>query len=399
MHWPMGEPVMPEWAISLAILNMPLNCNLTHITMKGKPVEEAREIIVEQALKMKAQYLFFVDSDTAPPYFAVRRLMNTLKQADEKVKIVGGIYCSKSDNSEPVVYKKNGAGCFWKWKQGEIFECDAIGTGCMLIDLSLFKDLPKPWFKTIDVQYDNLGINQQTGEKVSDDTYFCDKVLKAGYKILADGGVLPIHWDIGTGTGYILPRDSYPLKRDEHWYRVNPRENVDVSRSLLIDGWMNEDGLVWLAEQARQHLHIVEVGSHLGRSTVAMAAHTKGKVYAFDDWKGPRDIGLEKPGDFYAEFLENVKGLPVVPLRGDHSNAQLMLEAGEPDMVFIDGSHEYEDVKRDIMAWKTRMKKTGLLCGHDISYPGVKKAVDELLTGYAIVQDADIWHWKDFAEL
>jgi hypothetical protein len=68
-------------------------------------------------------------------------------------------------------------------------------------------------------------------------------------------------------------------------------------------------------------------------------------------------------------------------------------------MVFIDGSHEYEDVKRDIMAWKTRMKKTGLLCGHDISYPGVKKAVDELLTGYAIVQDADIWHWKDFAEL
>jgi GR25 family glycosyltransferase involved in LPS biosynthesis len=53
------------------------------------------------------------------------------------------------------------------------------------------------------------------------------------------------------------------------------------------------------------------------------------------------------------------------------------------DFVFIDASHEYEDVKADIIAWLPKIKPGGILAGHDYYigdfdyYPGVKQAVNE----------------------
>jgi len=34
-------------------------------------------------------------------------------------------------------------------------------------------------------------------------------------------------------------------------------------------------------------------------------------------------------------------------------------------MVYIDGSHEYEGVKKDILAWLPKIKINGYLTGHD----------------------------------
>ena len=48
-------------------------------------------------------------------------------------------------------------------------------------------------------------------------------------------------------------------------------------------------------------------------------------------------------------------------------------------MVFIDGDHEYESVKRDIVLWKEKIASGGLLCGHDRDWDGVKQALAEVL--------------------
>lgn len=180
---------------------------------------ENREKLVEKALEFDCPYLFFLDDDTIVPHFAVQKLHYALVN-DPDAMICAGIYPTKTDPPEPIVYKPQGAGSYWRWKEGEVFECDGIGTGAMLIDTRIFKSLPKPWFK------EDLEVSEgkttllTSGKEVpivrdfyTDDLYFCYKVRQAGYKILAHGGVLPVH--LGQdGTVYSLPADSYPMRRD-----------------------------------------------------------------------------------------------------------------------------------------------------------------------------------------
>ena len=53
------------------------------------------------------------------------------------------------------------------------------------------------------------------------------------------------------------------------------------------------------------------------------------------------------------------------------------------DIVFIDARHDYESVVKDIKLWLPKVKKGGVLCGHDYSlgFFGVIEAVNELI-GY-----------------
>lgn len=206
-----GRPVAPEWAISLAAQNYPLNTNVMFSALKGVPVDEARNRIVEHALEHRAKYLWFLDDDVAPPFWAARHLLFVLEQSDDDVMVAGGIYCVRSNPTEPIVYRGNGQGAFWKWRKDEVFECSGLGTGCMMIKTEVFQHLEKPYFCT----FDNGNLNGDgdiVREQMTDDLWFCRKVTEAGYRILADGNVLPIHWDIKTGKHYILPEDSYPLR-------------------------------------------------------------------------------------------------------------------------------------------------------------------------------------------
>lgn len=49
------------------------------------------------------------------------------------------------------------------------------------------------------------------------------------------------------------------------------------------------------------------------------------------------------------------------------------------DFIFIDASHDYESVKKDIVAWYPKIKRYGILSGHDFNLPSVKQAVVETL--------------------
>jgi len=69
-----------------------------------------------------------------------------------------------------------------------------------------------------------------------------------------------------------------------------------------------------------------------------------------------------------------------------------LVEDASLDFCFIDGDHRYEAVKEDIIAWTPKLRKGGILSGHDYDYPhfgGVTLAVDELLTDFNLELDAD----------
>jgi predicted O-methyltransferase YrrM len=50
-------------------------------------------------------------------------------------------------------------------------------------------------------------------------------------------------------------------------------------------------------------------------------------------------------------------------------------------LVYIDGDHTYEGVKKDLNAWYPKVSKGGIICGDDIGWAGVKEAVDEFFIG------------------
>ena len=168
-----------------------------------------------------------------------------------------------------------------------------------------------------------------------------------------------------------------------------------IDKALRIPGFMTAEELLWLAEQAKSRKTIVEIGSYRGRSTRALADATKGIVWAIDDWQGPRDVQLtdaDRAGllsEFRTNNADHIESGKIKICLSDHASA---LIPGIMDMVFIDGSHEYEDVKADILRWKSRLASGGILCGHDATWPGVKQALSELIPSHSIAPQTDIWY-------
>jgi hypothetical protein len=181
---------------------------------------------------------------------------------------------------------------------------------------------------------------------------------------------------------------------------------VNLERALQTEGWMSEPELAWLSEKS-QHGIVVEVGSWMGRTTRAMAdSKLDGTIFAVDTWEGSvenKELLKDKPhGYLFHQFYENLKdhiatGL-VVPIRlpslkaaSHFSSVGLKL-----NMCFIDASHEYEDVKSDIIAWRQLVPFGSLLCGHDYDwgFPGVVYAVRELIsqTPNQAANGSSIWY-------
>lgn len=150
---------------------------------------------------------------------------------------------------------------------------------------------------------------------------------------------------------------------------------------------------------------IIELGTWKGSSALEMAKYYKNKgqnpsVFCVDTWNG---AGFHRRDDFWYNQLKCKNGYPqiyyqflsnvvhnnceeyIIPiplnsldgarfLRGDFLK-ELQIKA---DLIYIDASHEYEDVLNDINFYYPLLKEDGILFGddYDIGWPGVVKAVD-----------------------
>lgn len=144
---------------------------------------------------------------------------------------------------------------------------------------------------------------------------------------------------------------------------------------------------------------IVEVGCWKGKSIAYLAVEVINsgkdiKIDAVDTWKGTPDESYHqqdiyiKTDKLYQLFLNNISSLSDVinPIRMTSVEASNLYEDNSIDVVFIDAGHTYEDVKKDIIAWKPKVKKGGYLAGHDYHQgaQGVIKAVKELIAFFEV---------------
>lgn len=165
------------------------------------------------------------------------------------------------------------------------------------------------------------------------------------------------------------------------------------------------------------HGRVVEAGCFLGRGVCSLADIVKqsGKpirITAVDTGTGS---GVENGTDNHAQAVAEGCGTFAGALhrnivRCGHADAVDVLLAPSvkaadyfPDRslaaVVIDAGHDYASVAADITAWLPKVAPGGVLCGDDYGvpghppvWPGVRRAVEELLPGFRCVPHEGWWY-------
>lgn len=175
-------------------------------------------------------------------------------------------------------------------------------------------------------------------------------------------------------------------------------KEINIEKAKILRGWMSDVELSFLAQCAGEAKTIIEIGSYEGKSARALADNSspEATIYCVDPWNAPifwKDnnmfvVNESTFGMFQINMLDHLKTKKVIPVCKKWSEATVDIPA---DFIFIDGDHSYEAVKHDIIKALKHLKSGGILAGHDNNWPGVVKAVKELLTEYTVRNEETIW--------
>jgi hypothetical protein len=143
---------------------------------------------------------------------------------------------------------------------------------------------------------------------------------------------------------------------------------------------------------------IIEIGSWKGQSAITMAdacnkLNLDTAIICVDTWLGseehwrtPSCVSDMKMVNgrptFYNNFIANIihRGYTDVisPLSLPSADAFYVLKhfGIKSDLTYIDGAHDHDAVYSDLMKYWELRSNTGVIFGHDISWPGVKSAVE-----------------------
>ena len=162
----------------------------------------------------------------------------------------------------------------------------------------------------------------------------------------------------------------------------------------------------WLAEKINRRGYTTgcEVGSAVGNTTKHLLQNCPrlNPLYVADDWRPITDRrSPETPNvnpAWYSKPMRPIFDKKVAPylsrliiLEGESWKMADRIKDGILDFVFIDASHDFNSVVNDIKAWLPKVKKSGLLCGHDIHMSGVREALEYLELDYTVVGIDNVW--------
>jgi hypothetical protein len=172
-----------------------------------------------------------------------------------------------------------------------------------------------------------------------------------------------------------------------------------------MQGWGSDHPVFYrIISEIRPNL-IVEIGSWKGASAIHMAGIVRelklsAEIICVDTWLGNWQHWTRKSGSgsradlalqngfpmLYFQFLSNVvhrkaddliTPLPITSIAAAKlfHNYQLA-----PEVIYVDGDHEYESVIHDLRAWLPLLAAHGALIGDDAEWAGVRRAIDEIVS-------------------
>jgi hypothetical protein len=191
---------------------------------------------------------------------------------------------------------------------------------------------------------------------------------------------------------------------------IDPYAGFDVSAFPLdLQGWGSESAAFQtLLEEVRPEL-IIEVGTWKGASAIQMARTARqmglsSEVLCIDTWLGALEFwesetdparyqSLQLKNGYpsvYYQFLANVircdlaAAITPFPQTSSIAAIWLRLHGVSSRLIYIDASHEEEDVYEDLISYWDLVAADGILFGDDYSWDGVKMAVDRFCQEHGV---------------
>lgn len=152
---------------------------------------------------------------------------------------------------------------------------------------------------------------------------------------------------------------------------------------------------------------IFELGSFLGYSTIKLINFCKKhgldnvKVLCIDTWLGGSEHWTHEKNtmvdkfnfcdsisNLYDQFCKNIilnkceNNVITLPNTTDVMFDVLSFYNIKADLIFVDASHDYNSVKRDLFNYNNLLNENGIIYGHDWNWEGVNNAVREFLQSY-----------------
>ena len=180
---PCMDNVAARFCQSLACLQSVGETKVMHNA--GSLVYLSRETLCVNAIKLEADYILWLDSDMVFEPDLLRRMMQTMQDAD--LDFLTAAYFRRSAPYTPVLYRKidfDGEACKWEELKevpapdSGLFEVEGCGFGCVLMKTDIVLDVKGKFGKL----FTPIG---GTGEDLS----FCWRARQCGYKLMCDPSI------------------------------------------------------------------------------------------------------------------------------------------------------------------------------------------------------------------
>ena len=378
------------------------------VDCEGMLVDVARNYLIERALSdSNAKYLFFIGDDTVVPYDAFEILHKTA-EADPR-SIVTGVYYIKCSHAM-ISVKEDNYIVVPNVDPGRVFEAWQTGMDCMLIPLDLLREMRD---KEPDLPFCCIANGIEDIPFIGEDNFFVHRIRKHGIKLLVNTDVQCLHMDLASGKYTAHP----DVNLNKYYTNIKPTGVLTLDDKRFIDHrwfsrlpgaennpyeyeeWLPGQDIPKLLEGYNNPIG-VEVGVAEGITTEHLLKNVKGiKLYGVDpypeyiDWDGNQPAADKNKED----MLERTKDFKNFTLLEETSDqAVLRFDDEKLDFVFIDGLHTYEQVLLDARNYWKKLKKGGIMIGHDYSrIEGVNRAANEFSDSVGLViktAKQDLWY-------
>ena len=152
------------------VLSTPANFHAV-VSTKGYNTAENRNWITAKAFQAGCTHLLLLDDDMVYTPDGINKLLAHKKEIVGAKYSVRRIVEDKSINHEVIEYGDDRS-------ETDLFKCQALGGGLLLIDLSIIPKMKTPlfWYKVLDIGM----------VEMSNDWWFCERAREAGYDVWCD---------------------------------------------------------------------------------------------------------------------------------------------------------------------------------------------------------------------